>query len=62
ENGLYYPAKVSIDGNCIYLQSKEVKSPARVRYGWQPYTTANLINSDSLPASTFQININKGRF
>ena len=62
ENGLYYPAKVSIDGNCIYLQSKEVKSPARVRYGWQPYTTANLINSDSLPASTFQINLNKGRF
>ena len=57
ENGLYYPAKVFIMGNHVYLQSKEVKKPTRVRYGWQPYTTANLINSDSLPASTFQIKI-----
>ena len=58
ETGLFYPATATIRGNCIYLKCKEVKNPSRVRYGWQPYTTANLINSDSLPASTFQENIN----
>ncbi|MBR6805556.1 MAG: hypothetical protein IKM47_03415, partial [Bacteroidaceae bacterium] len=58
ENGLYYPAAATIKEECIYLRSPKVKNPARIRYGWQPYTTANLINSDSLPASTFETNIN----
>ena len=58
ENGLYYPAAATIKEECIYLKSPKVKNPARIRYGWQPYTTANLINSDSLPASTFETNIN----
>ncbi len=55
--GKYYPATATIDGTRILLKAKGVKKPARLRYGWQPYTTANLINSDSLPASTFQITI-----
>ena len=24
-------------------------------YGWQPYTTANVVNSDGLPLTTFRI-------
>ena len=57
ETGLYYPADATIAGDCIYLKCKEVRKAARIRYGWQPYTTANLINGDSLPASTFSIDI-----
>ena len=55
--GLYHPATAEIKDGCIYIKCKQVKAPARIRYGWQPYTTANLINGDSLPASTFQMEI-----
>ena len=56
ERGLYYPAdKVTVKGNTIILQSRHVKRPMRARYGWQPYTRANLINAQGLPASTFEI-------
>ena len=54
--GLYYPAdKVEIKGNTIQLQSKHVQRPVRARYGWQPFTRANLVNAQGLPASTFEI-------
>ena len=56
EHGLYHQAdKVEIKGNTIRLQSRQVKHPVRVRYGWQPFTRANLVNSAGLPASTFEI-------
>ena len=56
ESGLYYPAdKVEVKGNTIILESSQVKRPIRARYGWQPFTRANLVNCDSLPASTFEI-------
>ncbi|MBR5511093.1 MAG: sialate O-acetylesterase [Bacteroidaceae bacterium] len=58
ESGVFHPATATIDGTRILLKAKGVKKPVRVRYGWQPYTEANLINSDSLPASTFQTIIN----
>jgi sialate O-acetylesterase len=31
--------------------------PAFVFYGWQPFTDANLVNSEQLPASTFRIKV-----
>ena len=56
ENGLYYPAdKVEIKDNTIVLESRQVKHPTRARYGWQPFTLANLVNGAGLPASTFEI-------
>ena len=56
EHGLYHPAdKIEIKGNTIRLQSKQVKHPVRARYGWQPFTRANLINEQGLPASTFEV-------
>ena len=62
EHGLYYPAdKVTIKGNTIILQSKQVNRPTRARYGWQPYTRANLVNSDQLPASTFEVKAETSR-
>ena len=58
DHGIYYPAdKVTVKGNTIILQSKQVKHPTRARYGWQPFTRANLVNSDKLPASTFEIRV-----
>ena len=36
------------------VYSKEVPNPRYVRYGWQPFTRANLINREGLPASTFR--------
>ncbi|MBO7272109.1 MAG: sialate O-acetylesterase, partial [Bacteroidaceae bacterium] len=33
----------------------------RIRYGWQPYTDANLVNETGLPASTFEIEISHRR-
>lgn len=54
EEGLYHPAKAVIAGCTVVLTSPEVKNPRLVRYGWQPFTRANLVNGASLPASTFR--------
>lgn len=52
---LFYPAiaEVQADGK-IKVRAKEVARPVIVRYGWQPFTRANLVNGDELPASTFR--------
>lgn len=52
--GLFYPAKAEIVGDRIKVYSDQVKHPRYVRYGWQPFTRANLVNAQGLPASTFQ--------
>ena len=31
------------------------KKPSHIYYGWKPFTTANLVNKELLPASTFRI-------
>ena len=51
---IYYPAHALIENNQIKVWSELVKEPQSVRYGWQPFTRANLINRFGLPASTFQ--------
>lgn len=51
---VYYPAKAEIVGDMVKIWSDKVEKPESVRYGWQPFTRANLVNSDGLPASTFQ--------
>lgn len=53
--GLFHPAEAEIlpDGR-VRVSSPEVKHPRLVRYGWQPYTMANLVNGAGLPASTFR--------
>jgi len=53
--GVYYPAKVRVYGDEIYLSSSKIINPCYVRYAWEPYTKANLVNSDNLPASTFRL-------
>ena len=54
-DGIFYPAEGEAVGeNKLKVTSKQVKEPVSVRYGWQPFTRGNLVNSDNLPASTFR--------
>jgi len=52
--GVYYPATAEVIGSQIKVYNKKVKQPHYVRYGWQPFTRANLVNGSGLPASTFR--------
>lgn len=54
KDGLFYPAKVEIVGCSLRLTASQVAAPRAVRYGWQPFTRANLENAQGLPASTFR--------
>ena len=54
EDKIFYPAKAEVKNGKLKVWSKEVKTPKHIRYGWQPYTEANLVNKDGLPASTFK--------
>lgn len=54
EDGLFHPATATIEGNKVRLTSPTIKHPRYVRYAWQPFTRANLVNGDQLPASTFR--------
>lgn len=45
--------KIAIEGNKIIIDDPVV----RVRYAWKPYTTANMVNEEGLPASTFEIEV-----
>lgn len=48
----FVPAEAVIRDGKVVLTS-EIRSPRYVRYAWQPFTRANLVNGDDLPASTF---------
>ena len=57
EDGVFHPAQACPHGPTIWVDTPEVPRPMWVRYGWQPFTRANLVNKDGLPASTFQISV-----
>ena len=50
---LYHKATCRLECDRAVLSAPEVKDPVYVRYAWEPYTRANLVNSAGLPASTF---------
>lgn len=57
EDGIFHPAKARIGAeNQVFVESPEVTVPILVRYGWQPYTRANLCGTGphKLPVSTFE--------
>ena len=56
--GIYYPATAKVKGDKLLLTSPNVKEPHFVRYAWEPFTKANLVNKDQLPTSTFKAKIN----
>lgn len=60
EDGIFHAAKPvnlssTLKDNEITLYSMNVTKPRAVRYGWQPFTRANLVNGDNLPATTFEL-------
>ncbi len=58
EKGFHHPANAIIKKDKILIPIKNIP-PAFLQYAWEPYTSANLVNNAGLPASTFQININR---
>jgi sialate O-acetylesterase len=57
-DGGFVTASAVIADDKVVLSS-DVESPEYVRYAWQPYTGANLVNGENLPASTFFITISE---
>lgn len=53
-DGLFHPAQAVVEDGYLKVWSSAVKRPHYVRYGWQPFTRANLVNAAGLPASTFR--------
>lgn len=50
---VFHQAKAVIRRSRVVVSAPQVPQPRYVRYGWQPYSTANLCNGAGLPASTF---------
>ncbi len=53
EDHKFAPAQARIEGKTVVASNPEIKNPVYIRYAWANVTTANLVNSYGLPASTF---------
>ena len=51
---IFVPAMAVIQGSSVLVSASEIKSPLAVRYAFQNKDEASLMNSDSLPASSFR--------
>ena len=54
-DGLFHPVAAEVSGGLVRLDCAAIRAPKAVRYAWQPYTRANLVNATGLPASTFRL-------
>ncbi len=50
---LFVKAEAKIIGNKLEVWSSEIENPRYIKYGYTPFTEANLLNKHNLPASTF---------
>ena len=55
-DGAFAAAEGQIRGETIVVKSP-VPNPAKVRYGWVPWSQGNLVNGEGLPASTFELEV-----
>lgn len=53
KNGIFRSVEAIVEDDKVILNTKGM-TPSYVRYAWQPFTRANLINGAGLPASTFR--------
>lgn len=53
-DGLFVPAQAEVVNGQVKVWNDSIANPHWVRYGWQPFTRANLVNGEGLPASTFR--------
>ena len=60
-DGKYHPAEAKLmsSGVAIELSCSAVESPSSVRYAWVPFVkpTPNLVNSQKLPATPFELTV-----
>lgn len=60
EDGVYKTADAVIDGSTVVVSNDTIQNPKGVRYAYSSYPdTANLVNSQDLPASPFELSITK---
>ena len=52
EDGIFRPVEARIEGEQVIIETGD-GIPHQIRYAWQSFTRANLVNKDGLPASTF---------
>lgn len=57
EKGIQHKAKAFVQDNKVIIPIDKNENAVEVLYGWEPYTDANLMNGENLPASTFKIKI-----
>ena len=58
---VFRPVKAAIENDHIVLDVTGNVTPKFVRFGWKPYSDANLVNDDNLPASTFYAALQRGQ-
>ncbi len=52
--GVYRPAKATLDGTSVVLTAEGVETPVAVRFAWDHCAEPNLMNEAGLPASAFR--------
>jgi sialate O-acetylesterase len=57
-DGVFELVNASVNGEEIVIQT-QIKNVQKIRYGWNPFSRGNLVNEAGLPASTFEIEIDK---
>ncbi len=57
EKGIYIKANATIKNDKVVITIPNHEKIKQVVYAWQPFTRANLINGDGLPASTFSMKL-----
>ena len=57
ENGQFSFVEAVIEGDRLVIHLAKDEKPAFIRYAWQPFTRANLVNAEGLPASTFRATV-----
>ena len=54
EDKVFYPADATAEGNTLIVMSKQVKTPASVRYSFSNEAIGNLFSTEKLPVSPFR--------
>lgn len=55
-DGLFSKADVILKKNCIIIFNNK-ESVKTIRYGWKPYSEANIVNEHGIPLSTFSVDV-----
>jgi sialate O-acetylesterase len=53
-DGVFHPAKATIEGDSVLLEAPGVSSPVAARYAWAANPICNLCNQAGLPAAPFR--------